>query len=257
MESILHRATRGDIVDEPFPHLVVEEALDPDLYAELARQFPSPEAVLDGRTRPSNAYAHFHASQALANPAIPCLWREFMARHTSREFFAEAVALFGDRIRRLNPHLEAAAGKSLEQMETGVRYRDPWRDVALECQLVCCTPVAQRSRSIGPHVDREVALYAGLLYFRLEEDDSTGGDLELYRFKGSRREYGERRSVPEELVEKVKTVPYRRNTLVFFPHSSESVHAVSERSETPFPRLHVNFVAELRTRVFEARDNPG
>ena len=37
-------------------------------------------------------------------------------------------------------------------------------------------------RSIGPHVDREVALYAGLFYMRDDHDDSEGGDLELYRF---------------------------------------------------------------------------
>lgn len=251
MDSILHRARPADVVDDPFPHVVLEEALDPELYRELARQFPSPEVILDGRTPASNTYAHFHAFRALDNPGVSPLWRDFIACHVSPRFFAEVVGLFGDRIRALNPHLEGAVGRRLEEMETGVRFRDePW-DVGLECQPTYCAPVDEPSRSIGPHVDREVALYAGLLYFRLKDDDSTGGDLEIYRFKGSRREYGVRRSVPDELVEKVKTIPYRPNTLVFFLHSPESVHAVSERSRTSHPRLHVNFVAEFRTRVFE------
>ena len=40
MRSILAKATPADVVAEPFPHLVLHDALDEDVYEELARQFP-------------------------------------------------------------------------------------------------------------------------------------------------------------------------------------------------------------------------
>jgi len=52
-------------------------------------------------------------------------------------------------------------------------------------------------------------------------------------------------------VEKVKTIPYAANRLVFFIHSPVAVHGVSVRSVTPHPRLHVNFLAELREKFWE------
>jgi len=254
MQSILEKATPADVIAEPFPHLVLEEALDAGLYEELARQFPPAKVLVDGREPASNAYYHFKARRALGNPDVSPLWREFIARHVGREFFRQAMALFGDHVRALHPHLEERLGKRLEDVETSIRHVEEPRDVALECQLTYCSPVASPSTSASPHVDREVALYAGLLYFRQEGDDSAGGDLELYRFQGDGgepREFRADRSVPESCLEKRVTVPYRANTLVFFLHSPRSVHGVSPRSATPFPRLHVNFVAELRDKVFD------
>jgi len=96
-----------------------------------------------------------------------------------------------------------------------------------------------------------VALYAGLLYCRLPEDEAEGGDLELYRFRGPARGYNERRYVDDALVEPVKRIPYAANRLVFFIHSPHSLHGVTVRSVTPWPRLHVNFLAEARTNIFE------
>lgn len=108
---------------------------------------------------------------------------------------------------------------------------------------------------IGPHLDREVALYAGLLYFRVDGDDSSGGDLELYRFKGLKRVFRPRsRAVPENSVDLVATIPYQANTLVLFPHSIDAVHAVSIRSPSRHPRLHVNLIAEFAEPIYNIAD---
>ncbi len=106
-------------------------------------------------------------------------------------------------------------------------------------------------------MDRPVALYAGLYYFRMDGDDSTGGDLELYRFKPGGRAYKKAtREIPDDLVQKVKVIPYAKNTLVLFPHSADSVHGVSTRSTTTFPRRHVNFVGELPIAVYDLGQYP-
>ena len=249
MHSILHGLTPDRIDPDPFPHVVVDDALDPALYRELEAAMPTAETLLLGRPLENNMPYHYSAGHILAE-ASP-LWREFTRLHTSRAFFAEMVALFGSTIRALHPALEARAGKRLDEMKSSIRFVEPFADVALDCQLTYGSPVTRATRCHRVHVDRQVALYAGLLYFRRPDDDSSGGDLELYRFRGDERAYDAGRHVDDALVERVKTIPYAANRMAFFLHSPHSLHGVSVRSMTPHPRLHVNFLAELREKVWE------
>jgi hypothetical protein len=252
MQSVLRRAHASDIVGEPFPHLVIHEALETDYYNQLAAEFPAAEIILNGRQPVSNKNFRYAANDALDDPRISPRWREFIRRHVSQEFFHEVCTLFGSHIRALNPGLEASVSKELPRWESSVRFREPIRDVALECQFAYGTPVAERSRTIGPHVDREVALYAGLLYLRDEEDDSAGGDLELYRFTDDCPAFApDSRLVPDDRVTRFRSIGYAQNTFVFFLHSPKSLHGVSPRGVTTFPRRHINFVGELTTKVFD------
>ena len=254
MRSILHGLTARDIDPEPFPHVVVDGALEPELYRELAASMPPADVLLRGRAVENNMPYRYSAEHIFAD--APARWQEFTRLHTSQEFFAEVVALFGDTIRRLHPALEARVGKRLEELRTNVRFVEAFADAALDCQITYGSPVTRATRCHRVHVDRQVALYAGLLYFRLGEDDSEGGDLELYRFRGAARAYDDGRFVDDALVEKVKTVPYAANRLVFFIHSPEALHGVSVRSVTPHPRLHVNFLAEFPARFWELPGPP-
>jgi hypothetical protein len=257
MKSVLHKASKADINNWPFPHIVIENALPDELYDQLAREFPTPEVLLNGKKVESNKSYHYNAGNILSNLDLSETWRKFISYHVSQHFYQAILALVGDHFKRLHRDIEERIGKKLESLSTSVRFAEDFRDVALECQIAYGSPVVKASRFLGPHVDREVALFAGLLYFRLDEDDSTGGDLEFYRFKGAERAYAkERRRVPDHLVERAKVVTYAKNKLVFFLNSPESLHGVSKRSETKFPRLHVNFVGELQTKVFDLSRYP-
>jgi len=59
------------------------------------------------------------------------------------------------------------------------------------------------------------------------------------------------RFVDDDLVEPVKRIEYAANRLVFFIHSPHSLHGVTTRGVTRWPRLHVNFLAEAKTNIFE------
>lgn len=252
MQSVLKRARKVDIVGEPFPHLVIQDALEPDFYAELASEFPTAGIILNGRIAESNRNYRYTANDVLDDQRISPRWRQFTRYHTSQDFFNEVVELFGSYIQALNPDLETSASKQLGEWKSSVRFREPTRDIALECQFAYGAPVAQLSRSIGPHVDREVALFAGLFYMRDDEDDSEGGDLELYRFSDSQPVFEQdSRLVPDAHVTRFRSIRYARNTLVFFLHSPKSVHGVSPRSVTRFPRRHINLVGELTRKVFD------
>lgn len=252
MQSVLRRAGEFGIVDGPFPHLVIRDALEPEYYEKLAEEFPGAEIILNGREPASNRNFRYAANEILDDVRISPRWREFTRYHVSQDFFDEVCALFGSHIRTLHPRLESSVSRKLADWKSSVRFRGPCRDIALECQFAFGAPVDRRSRMIGPHVDREVALFAGLFYMRDAEDDSEGGDLELYRFADGRPVFEQdSRRVPDDRVTRFRSIRYAKNTLVFFLHSTLSLHGVSPRSATTFPRRHVNFVGELATKVFD------
>ena len=176
MSGILHKVTRDDVIAEPFPHVVVDDALDAKLYAELAASFPPGEIVVDGREVRNNAAYHMRAARMLSEPRVAPCWKEFARQHTSADFCREVVAIFGDSIRALHPHLEEQLGRRLEEARTSIREAEPFADLALDCQATWGSPVLQPSRSHPCHVDRPVALFAGLLYCKLPEDDADGFD---------------------------------------------------------------------------------
>ncbi len=245
MKSILARVTAADVVREPFPHVVVDGALEEELYAQLVAAFPDAETCVDGRPLENNSAYRMPAERVLREGRVAQCWKDFVRLHTSPAFFAEVMAIFGDALRELHP------GLSLVDARTNIRGVEPFADVALDCQPCWGSPVTRPSSSARCHVDRQVALFAGLLYCRLPGDDAAGGDLELYRFRGPERRYDNLRYVDESLVEPVRRVPYAANRLVFFLHSAHSLHGVTVRAVTPWPRLHVNFLGEMQRKVFD------
>jgi hypothetical protein len=254
MRSVLDGLSRLDVRDDPFPHVVVSPALDEDTYERLAATFPRPDLMT-----PLSVEGRFacRARDLLDATRFGPTWSEFAALHSSKAFYRQVVGLFGDRIRALHPDLEVELKKPLEDVQSHVRFVEGAGEIALECQCVSTEPTSEPLRIIGPHVDRPVALYAGLLYFRDDLDDSTGGDLVLYRFKSDRRGFVEgTRRVPEELVEAVRVVEYARNSLILFPHSPDAVHGVSTRSASRYPRRHVNLVGEFPEALYDLGGDP-
>jgi hypothetical protein len=252
--SVLSKATRSDVCEDPFPHLVIRHALDGELYEGLATAFPDIEVMTPLGTVGKFAY---RARDIVADARLGPLWNAFARFHVSDAFYRQVIALFGDYIREIHPDLEARLGKPLEELHTGMRFGEERKDIALEAQCICSQPSSAPMEIIGPHLDRPVALYAGLYYFRSDPDDSTGGDLELYRFRDGRRAYqAGSRLVPERCVEIKRIVRYEKNTLVFFPHSPDAVHGVSTRSASRFPRRHVNLVGEFEIDVYDLSRYP-
>jgi hypothetical protein len=249
MQTVLDKATRADIREEPFPHLVIHPALDEDLYERLAAGFPGPEMMT---SLASEGRFVYRARDILGDARLDPLWHAFTSHHVSGAFYRQVVALFGDHIRNLHPDLEDRLGNSLEQLRPGIRFGEASRDVSLEAQCFCTESRSGPTRIIGPHLDRPVALYAGLYYFRADGDESTGGDLELYQFKPGLCAYDAgTRQIPDHRVEVVTRIGYQKNTMVLFPHSKHSIHGVTTRSASDFARRHVNFVGELEIDVYD------
>lgn len=265
--SILSNARKAHLQLLPFPHLIIENALDADVFAELAGSFPDDALVVDGRAVKDTWY-DYPASRVVKDQRITPLWREFFEHHTSGAFFAELVALAGDALRQLNPDLESRLGRPLEAFKVGMRPGGrgdplaPGADVSMECQFYVNYTRSQRAVR-GPHVDRPSELFAALLYFRQPGDDSTGADLEVC--EAIQPIYPNGRSIkiselPAEvdasLVKTVRTGRYAANTLVLFLNSPRSLHAVSPRSATSLTRRHINFCADVPFDLFDFKLPP-
>ena len=264
--SILSNASSLDVKTEPYPHIVIKNALDPDVYAQLEAEYPDPAVVLNGRDKKDTWY-DYPACLATKNPTITPKWKEFLNYHTSADFYHDLVDLFGDVITSLYPDLEIHYGKKLAEFSTSIRQpgaaeneENYQSDVSLECQYYI--NYTQQARAVrGPHVDRPTELYAALLYFRRDDDDSQGSNLEVCKVNNESEVYPPGRQVkvdhlPMEIeqnkVEVCDTAVYEANTLVLFINSKKSIHAVSPRTATPVPRRHINFTADL----FDLKDDP-
>jgi len=260
--SILSNACSADLRLQPYPHLVIENALDPTVYARLEAEFPADDLVVDGR-QVKDTWFDYPACKVLKDERVAPLWREFFAYHTSQAFYSELAALAGDAIRSLHPDLESRVGLPLADFKVGMRpggRGDPLAsgaDVSMECQFYVNYTRAPRTVR-GPHVDRPSELFAALLYFRQPADDSVGANLDIceaveaiYPSKHSVRIAELPAEVAEKSVQTVRTAPYKANTLVLFLNSPRSIHAVSPRTPTPLTRRHINFCADVPFDLFK------
>jgi hypothetical protein len=263
--SILSNARSTDFILDPYPHLVIKNALDAEVFVELEATFPEDSVIVNGRPV-ADTWFDYPACKALRNADISPRWQQFFSYHTSAEFFQELVALSGDSLRALNPGLETRVGRPLEDFKVGMRPGGkedalaPGADVSMECQFYINYTTKPRTIR-GPHVDRPSELFAALLYFRQPADNSEGGDLDicessgdLYPDEKTVRIFAEQpAAIAPSLVKTVRTVPYEANTLVLFLNSPRSIHAVSPRTPTPLTRRHINFCCDVPFQLFNMK----
>jgi hypothetical protein len=253
MMSVLARAQSLTLETDPFPHLLIDDALDPEMYATLAAKFPSLD-VVNRRGRPvkNNHLYLLSAPDVIANERIAPEWREFFRYHVAVDFWRDALSLVKSQLLTINPGLEKLAGRPLENFRVAVREKDAEfaEEISLDCQFGINSPVTRKSSVRSPHLDDPAKLFNALLYCRAPEDDTPGGDLILYR-RTRPLAYSEGSSIMPSRVVAVKRIAYRANRLVLFLNSPWSVHGVAPRPETPHVRRYVNFLCEFRKPLFE------
>lgn len=257
--SVLQNAKKEMIELFPFPHIIIPEALPLDLYSNLAQSFPKKEVFNGEEETFSNRYHWYPGIKALKEDKVENIWKEFIKFHTSKVFFQEFLTLFGDQVESQHKNYYQEAIK--KEHTVGIRKGEEIFETGLDCQLVYCSPVyGIPSSSRKPHLDREVAVFGGLLYFRENMDDSIGGDFVVFQKRENISEkdlvFDEGNHIDETLLTEVKRIPYTKNLLVLFINSPKSIHGVSPRYVTSFPRLHVNFLGQVNNSLFQIPKDP-
>lgn len=249
---MLEGVAGDEVFTEPYVHHARRNAVPEAVYKQLEAEFPSLEMILNGRSEVGNNVAvRLTVKQVLGDKRISPLWREFFEYHTSGDYWRDVTRLFGDHLRREFPSLEARVGRRFEDWRVVPRGFAGDADIRLDCQFVMNTPVTEITSVKTPHVDLCDKIFSALFYFRNPQDQVTGGDFDLYRWRRDPR-FVKHRSMDRD-VELVKTLPYAANSYACFVNSERAVHGVSPRGLTNLPRRYINFIAELPFKAFEPK----
>lgn len=253
LQSLLKNLTSADVVTEPFPHLLIPQALPEELVSRLLATFPSNDVVSGRDDLPSNARYSFGVKNVREEQRINALWKEFINAQSSPEFLADVLRIFKPFILEEYPDFEERFGP-IDSMHAGVRKIDQKGKgtLLLDAQICINTPVTDAPTSVKiAHLDKENKLFAGLLYLRSSRDDSEGGELELYRYKkGKRPLFHGPRLIEDSYVEQVARVPYASGNFIFFLNSLDALHGVTPRAKTKHTRRFVNIIIETPEPLF-------
>lgn len=258
MKTLLSKVQPSDVFSEPFPHVVIKDALDEDVYSKLKSEWADIEILRQGEDNKgtdlsSNKRLHYLAKESLNDERITPLWKQFIALHTSDTFWQDFLNIFKKHILQFYPDFEQKYG-SFETLKSGLRKVETFEnsDVLLDALVCINTPVITKPNAVrGAHIDLPDKLFAGLFYMRDPQDNSTGGNLEVYKFKHNQPCGFRSSAIADSYIERVKTIEYDRNVLVLFLNSVYSLHGVSVRSLTDSSRYFVNLVGEVKQPLFD------
>jgi hypothetical protein len=212
----------GPLRDSPFPHVLVDDWLEPALYAAIEQRFP----LCPPNSGPTGFTLHWgdpdYDSLIASDPAWAALFRHF---HDQAHVTA-AIARFADVFAaeatvdlsraRYVPYQESRADKERGRLARVEHDPDElWvRLDIMQGRLGYCRE---------PHLDHRRRATSMLLYCcDAEENEMVGGDLILHGADGA-----------------TEAVRPRRNRMVMFPCAPWSLHSVSPILALSAPR---NFV---------------
>lgn len=244
--SILNNVDKIQLKSEPFPYIVIKDALPINLAGELTRTFPVRCFNLKEH---NNKRLDISASDAMSKDIIS-LWKKFILFHSSKKFFYQMIDLFGDSIIDIHKDFFNKIN-DLKGKKIGLRHVDEFKDYdfLMDAQISINTPVYFDNSVRKIHVDRNNKLYSGLFYLRQPHDDSIGGDLQIFKWKSSIPDSYKkdlyREPLDNRFVELVDSIKYENNVAVLFLNSLDSLHGVTVRNKTKNIRTFVNLVCEV------------
>lgn len=251
--SILSKADPSMVKMDPFPHIVLIDALPLEYANNLTSSFP--KHLFDSTL--NNKRLDISAINVVNSPDISQDWKQFIAYHSSKEFFKEVLRLFEHSL-LLNKNINLA---TLNNLNTGIRFQDTFdeKDCLLDAQISINTPVTKKSSVRKAHTDNTNKIFSGLFYLRQSDDDSSGGDLQIcdwshdYSYNKKLRIYKESLSPKHYSV--FDEIPYANNVAVLFLNSLDALHCVTPRDLTAHTRTFVNLVGELPYDFFDKHTN--
>lgn len=250
MKNILADISPSEVLLDPAPHIVIKNAIEESLCSKLIEEFPNLQLLGAEKAKKSNKRLNYTTAEILSSNSISATWKEFVTVNSSREFYRDFYRIFGEHIKRIYPRVLPQA----EDSTIGRRKIDSINncDLLLDALISANSPVIDNASTVRTsHVDHEEKLFFGILYLRQDNDDSKGGDLEIYRYANGKPGGFRAKKVDISYVDVIKTVPYEKNTLVMMLNTINSLHGVTIRQPTKYPRLFANFVGEVQSPLFD------
>ena len=210
-DHLISRLQCATVEVDPFPHFYLDRIFPDDYYAQLLANLPSTDvydnlyAVTDLKL---DHFRHRHQRDMNAGwttrlpPALQPFWNAF------DEWF-------------LGPELAQAVLDSFRSQHAS------WPAVSIEAQFI-------RHRAgyfLGPHSDLYTKLVVLLIYLA-PDDSSQHLGTSLYRPKNPSFSCRDSKHYPFEDFIRVKTAPYKPNSMLAFMRSDVSFHGLEPLSQT-------------------------
>jgi hypothetical protein len=215
---------------EPYPIGIARPAVDPDVYAEMVRSFPSPEVFRDRRDKGSKfaLSRHNHRAAYYRHVKSHDIWRRFYDYIDSRAFIEQTL----DLLKRRNIDLgvgQRSFGQHMVERFRAVKKGAPLPHFPkLSARFEFSTmPVA--GGCIRPHTDNPTKIIT-LVMSILEEGEwekSIGGGTSVVRPKDRTKVFNYVNGYLDfDEVDVVKTFPFQPNQCLLFVKTYNSWHAV-------------------------------
>lgn len=263
MQSIFSNVTKAQIRRDPFPHVVFRDALPEDLADQLLAEYPSMQYLGEGRQgltkggkMPNNIKLRYQSIDVLRDTKLAPIWKEFIQRHISPEFFSEFLHLFQDELLSMYPHLKSFFS-SMKGEDVGVMHVDRYTEkkVLLNAEICADSAVTKLSTVRTIHLDHPQKLAVALLYLRSKDNTSVGGSLDIYKKVNEEKfvlnHVRNVKDAYQKNFEKVASLPYEHNTLLLFLNCPTAFHGVSPRMPTQFPRNVFDIAFEIEEPLFD------
>jgi hypothetical protein len=238
--SLLSRITPDRVIAEPFPHVVVEHAIEPELCRRLIREFPPAESFTRGKSYRSNHKIYRRGVEALRDRSLSEAWREIVAEHLEPSLWHDLVRVFRPHLLREYPDFERRFGR-MDGFRVGSWGLHDFssRDLLLDSKLLLHTPVVGESAvERDPHFKRFSSLFFGYLYLRPDADDSAGGDHAFYSLKpGGELVLDKRQTLDPSLVNLEKLIPLLYEYAPLNPEQHAALRRAIPADGPPLHRL--------------------
>ena len=250
--SILQNFKSENFFYEPFPHLIINNALPDDLYDELENTIPN-DLIIDKDA--NNKRGNIYADNMKDNAKFK-LWVDFLNYNNSKEFLDEFINIFKTSIDLNHPFLLNKINKA----QTDSSLKKTKNNLLLKSDYSYNTPVRTPSSVRGVHLDHYNKLYIGMYYMRAVNDLTKGGDLIMYKWKKNLNLYEKKKILYTEKfkyldthTEEFKRINYERNSLFLGLNTIDSLHGVTTREKTDNIRQFCFFSSYIDFEIVKAR----
>lgn len=253
IKTILDNIKESDVITDPFPYVVVENVLPESMCDQLIAELPSLEVLTHGEPLENNRRFDYTVGDERKLRKLSPLWKEFLENQAGPDFWKQFTRLFGPHIERLHPHLIEKFGP-LSTWNIGNRFLDTHENktILLDAHIGTNTPTLNKPSSVREgHLDDPKKLYGALLYLRLPDDDSEGADLVLYKYRDPSKKKFFGQAIGKKYIEEIGRVKYKKNSLIFFLNTVDSLHGVTRREVGPTSRHFLNLVGEMKDPIFD------
>ena len=248
--SIINNFKKKDYNSYPFPHFIIDQPFDDKTYSHLEKDYNLFITYFkkDNNYKKNNIRLQISSNEFFSNDLFKkSIWSDFISYHSSKDFFLDIIDIFYDDIFKIYPQIIQLIEQNKDKENfLGLRNKDNNNKYFFvsDCQPGINTPVIEKSTVRDSHVDNPVELIAGLFYLRFPSDESVGGDLEIMENLNKKKiEFHNKAEVLNKDDLKVfKRLKYKKNSVIFFLNSINSIHRITPREICNIPRNLTNII---------------